>query len=260
MNQVAAIAERARPRQVAPPKRLHHVMDSDLGLVDAVCRDARSLLACHGQTECVFAVDLLLREFLNNAVVHGNGQDPAKQVEVTMQIGRDWIVLTVTDQGPGFDWRARRRAPPDEDATSGRGIAIGAQFAQRMKFNREGNQVMLWINKDAMKKQGDKVDVEMVRDGQQLRVVLGRTLTAVEVPVLQPALKDELADDVQQIVFDLAATESVDSTGIGLLIAANNSLAGRGGGLRLLNVSPDIMKLLKSMRLVERLNAEAAER
>jgi serine/threonine-protein kinase RsbW len=256
---MSAVTE-ARTRRVAPPKQLHHVLPSDLDLVDAVCRDARSLLACHGQVDCVFAVDLLLREFLNNAIVHGNRRDRARQVEVTMQLGRDWIVLTIADQGPGFDWRAQRRAPPADDATSGRGLAIGAEFAQRMKFNREGNQVMLWINKDAMKKQGDKVDVEVTRHGQQLRVVLGKKLTAVEVPVLQPALKQELADDVRQIVFDLADTESVDSTGIGLLIAANNSLAGREGELRLLNVSADIMKLLKSMRLVERLNAEAAER
>jgi serine/threonine-protein kinase RsbW len=242
------------------PKVLQHVMASDLRRVDAVCRDARNLLACQGQGERAFAVDLLLREFLNNAIVHGNRLDPAKKVHVSMRVGRTWIQVTVLDEGNGFDWRSRRRAPPDTDAVSGRGLAIGAQFAQRMQFNHEGNQVMLWIRKDAKKQQEDLQGFEIIRDGQSTVVKLQKKLTAVEVPAIQPALKQELEAQVQEIVFDLEDTETLDSTGIGLLIAASNSLTARQGSVRLINVSLDILKLLQSMRLVERLHATAAER
>ncbi len=242
------------------PKVLQHVMASDLRQVDAVCRDARNLLACLGQSERVFAVDLLLREFLNNAIVHGNKLDPAKKVHVSMRVGRTWIQVTVLDEGNGFDWRSRRRAPPDTDAVSGRGLAIGAQFAQRMQFNHEGNQVMLWIRKDTKKQQEDLQGFEIIRDGQSTVVKLQKKLTAVEVPAIQPALKQELEAQVQEIVFDLENTETLDSTGIGLLIAASNSLTARQGSVRLVNVSLDILKLLQSMRLVERLQATATER
>jgi anti-anti-sigma factor len=98
---------------------------------------------------------------------------------------------------------------------------------------------------------------EMTRDGAQARVTLRANLTATEVPELQPALKEEIAAGVCDFVFDLSQTVSLDSTGIGLLIAANNSLAPMQGAIRLVNVSPDIMKLLQSMRLVDRLHATA---
>ena len=46
----------------------------------------------------------------------------------------------------------------------------------------------------------------------------------------------------------------LDSSGMGLLIAAANSLAHSGGKLRVTNVCPDIFRLLQSMRLTARLN------
>lgn len=99
-------------------------------------------------------------------------------------------------------------------------------------------------------------DFEISRDGGQARVTLREKLTAAEIPALQPALKQEIAAGVCRIIFDLARTTSLDSTGIGLLIAANNSLQAVQGEIRLVNVSSDILKLLQSMRLADRLHAE----
>ena len=99
---------------------------------------------------------------------------------------------------------------------------------------------------------------EITRDGGQARVTLGAKLTAAEVTELQPVLKQEIVAGVREIVFDLAETTALDSTGIGLLIAANNSLAPVQGAIRLINLTPDLVKLLQSMRLVERLHATAA--
>ena len=126
---------------------IYHSISSDLAEVDAVCKDARKLLECQNQTRHAFAVDLLLREFLNNAILHGHRSDIRKQVRVAVRVGRKWIILRIVDEGPGFDWRTMKRAPADEAATSGRGLAIGAQYAQRMQFNRAGNQITLWIRK-----------------------------------------------------------------------------------------------------------------
>jgi len=98
---------------------------------------------------------------------------------------------------------------------------------------------------------------EITRDGNRSCVKMREKLTAVEIPALQPALKQELAGGAKEIVFDLADTVSLDSTGIGLLIATNNSLSTIPGQIRLINVTPDILKLLRSMRLVDRLHATA---
>ena len=79
-------------------------------------------------------------------------------------------------------------------------------------------------------------------------------LIASDVPDLQAALKQQLQRGVDEIVFDLAATVMLDSSGIGLLIATCNTMTRQQGRIRVINVSPDILQLLQSMRLTGRLN------
>jgi histidine kinase-like protein len=53
-----------------------------------------------GESRCAVgnedALELALQEALNNALVHGNGLDPGKQIRIVAG-------LMVTDQGQGFD-------------------------------------------------------------------------------------------------------------------------------------------------------------
>jgi anti-anti-sigma factor len=97
------------------------------------------------------------------------------------------------------------------------------------------------------------------RKERQCRVVLEGDLTAPLIPDLQAALKIQMGQGVDETVFDLGKTGMLDSSGIGLLIAACNSLAKNQGKVRVLNLSPDILRLLQSMRLVTRLNASGRE-
>lgn len=95
---------------------------------------------------------------------------------------------------------------------------------------------------------------QMERTGEGCRLTVNGGLTAVLVPELQQALKAEVDKGAQQITFDLAETRMVDSSGIGLLIAASNTLSQRHGKLSVINTAPEILRLLRSMRLVSRLN------
>jgi anti-sigma B factor antagonist len=99
--------------------------------------------------------------------------------------------------------------------------------------------------------------INIERNGSTLRITLPAELTAMHVPDLQGMLKQELEQDTKEAIFDLGNTTILDSSGIGLLIATSNTLAKKQGNLRLIRVSPDIMQLLRSMRLVSRLNANA---
>ncbi len=120
---------------------------SDLMQVDDVCRVARDLLVANGLADRVFAVDLLLREFINNAIVHGNRLDASKFVQVEVRVGWKVITLSVTDEGAGFSWRSRRCHKSASTDTSGRGLEIGRLFADRIRFNRTGNRVILIVGK-----------------------------------------------------------------------------------------------------------------
>lgn len=124
---------------------------SDLTLVDDVCREVRGLLTNGGLEDRVFAVDLLVREFVNNAIFYGNRSNPETHVDMTLGIGRKWIMLQVSDQGGGFNWRKLRHREADSNATRGRGLAIGARYSRKMQFNRKGNRVTLWILKNEIK-------------------------------------------------------------------------------------------------------------
>jgi anti-anti-sigma factor len=95
--------------------------------------------------------------------------------------------------------------------------------------------------------------------GKDCRVTMHGDLVAAVIPDLQAALTKQLQPGIAEIVFDLAATVMLDSSGIGLLIAATNTMGRRQGRVRVLNVSPDILRLLQSMRLTTRLNATGPE-
>lgn len=128
---------------------LYTTIPSDVRAVEMVCAEVRRMLLCHDLETRVFSGDLLLREFVNNAVFHGNRCDPGKTVRIGLRIGRQMIGLRVSDEGPGFDWRARQGHVPGESDTSGRGMAIGKAYARCVKYNCAGNSVMLAVARHA---------------------------------------------------------------------------------------------------------------
>lgn len=109
--------------------------------VDAVCRELRAFLQAHGLAADGFALELLGREALNNAVLHGHAGHPEKLARIEFRVGRLWLHLRITDEGPGFDWRTARRRVAQPDGTSGRGLTIGALYADHVHHNRAGNEI-----------------------------------------------------------------------------------------------------------------------
>ena len=62
-------------------------------------------------------------------------------------------------------------------------------------------------------------------------------------------LKTLIDEGRTHVIVDLESVEMVDSVGLGVFIAAHNSLSQTGRVLTLANVSSDIMTLLRTMRL-----------
>jgi serine/threonine-protein kinase RsbW len=126
-------------------------MPSQIGEVSAACRQARDMLDKHQLPHCVFNVELVLRECLNNAILHGNLQDPAKTTTLKMTIGRKWICLRVADEGAGFDWRKLRRNRLTPRDCGGRGLGIILLYSHRVAHNIKGNEIAVWMNKEQTK-------------------------------------------------------------------------------------------------------------
>jgi anti-anti-sigma factor len=94
--------------------------------------------------------------------------------------------------------------------------------------------------------------------GRRCTITMHTDLTAAVVADLQTALRDSLDKKPEEVIFDLAASTMLDSSGIGLLIATYNTAAQMRCRLEVHNVSARILKLLQHMRLASRLNAKGA--
>jgi len=127
-------------------KKVKIKLASNLNEIDRVCPLALDLLTRCGLQRFHFAIELVARELLNNAILHGNKQNPDKQVEFNLFVGRRWIRLQIADQGDGFNWRQARRLPPDVLAESGRGMAIARVYGQRVHFGAGGRKIEVWFD------------------------------------------------------------------------------------------------------------------
>jgi anti-anti-sigma factor len=77
----------------------------------------------------------------------------------------------------------------------------------------------------------------------------GENVVATTVPELRSKMRAAVEDGVRELVLDLAEVQMIDSTGIGLLISAHNSLSRLGGRLEVVHASKDIVDLFQTMRI-----------
>lgn len=90
-----------------------------------------------------FSTELLLRESLTNAVIHGCLEDPRKRVWCVLRAKPGRLLIAIRDAGEGFDWRAVWDRRPDVPETGGRGVEILRRYSDSVRFNRKGNSVTL---------------------------------------------------------------------------------------------------------------------
>jgi anti-sigma regulatory factor (Ser/Thr protein kinase) len=99
--------------------------------------------ACPPGTAERFAAELLLREALTNAVVHGCRSAAGKQVRCAIRFKQGDLLIRVEDDGDGFDWRSAQRSRAAAAECSGRGLEILRSYATRVRFNDKGNVVII---------------------------------------------------------------------------------------------------------------------
>jgi len=93
----------------------------------------------------LFGVRLALEEALVNAIKHGNGMDPAKQVHIECQFQDDRVRIVIEDEGTGFDVSSVPDPTTDEnlDKPGGRGIMLMRSFMNFIEYNDQGNRLVL---------------------------------------------------------------------------------------------------------------------
>ena len=114
--------------------------------IDTMCR--RGLMffleqPIHSKRKSSFAVELLIREALTNAVLHGSGCEPSRRVILRLTVDQEGVTIEVSDEGPGFDWRSALARPMVTLYESGRGLTIYRKYADSVSFNETGNIIVL---------------------------------------------------------------------------------------------------------------------
>ena len=99
----------------------------------------------------VFGVRLALEEALVNAIKHGNGMDPDKQVQIDCRFDDDGVRIVIEDEGPGFDVTSVPDPTSEEnlDKPGGRGIMLMRSFMSHIEYNESGNRLVLEKRRDA---------------------------------------------------------------------------------------------------------------
>ena len=147
------------------------VLPATLDAVDRLCGELRGGLFASLPCAERFPVELLLREALTNAVVHGLKGGPQGEVHCEMVIFSAGVTIHVCDAGEGFDWC--RALSPRLRWGRCRSPAVASKLCAatpgHLQFNSNGNCVRatrafkegkeeVWLNLKA-KRQGDAVVV-----------------------------------------------------------------------------------------------------
>jgi anti-sigma B factor antagonist len=92
-------------------------------------------------------------------------------------------------------------------------------------------------------------DFEVRMEGKVAVVTPHGDVLASSMPELRPAMRNLVQSGIGEMVVDLTSTVMIDSTGLGLLLAAFNSMTKAGGKFSIVHASAEIVELLETMRM-----------
>ena len=152
MNGMRSLNRSSAPQSPLPGKRSRSsFLDIDSWMpsaIPAISPLVDRLMRLIEGSQCVPGaeadVELALREALDNAVVHGNREDPKTKVHIRCRCvpGKE-ISIVVTDQGKGFDSEkiTGNSVKWDPDSEHGRGIQLMKAYMDEVHFERGGSEV-----------------------------------------------------------------------------------------------------------------------
>lgn len=199
----------------------------------------------------VFAIRLAMDEALINAIKHGNRNDPSRTVHVEFQCDREQAIISVIDEGDGFD-HGNLEDPRNKDGlnkTHGRGIFLIKQFMTEVAFNEKGNHITFTFKKGHDPSQRlEGMRVWLCRG--VVVVELDAEIGHLEVDDLQRQFARLIQEDGhRRIIIDLRSLDYVNSLVLSTFIAANKMIREAEGRLKLVRPTPNVDRVLNATNL-----------
>ncbi len=106
-------------------------------LIDQVCTDYKINDEYYGN------ILIAVTEAVNNAIIHGNKQNPEKKFSIVFNSWEDQLVFSISDQGDGFDFNnlPDPTDPANIEKPNGRGIFLMKNLADKIEFEDNGRKV-----------------------------------------------------------------------------------------------------------------------
>ncbi len=119
---------------------------SDKSYIPKVSSDFLMFLRNNGIKECD-AFQIAFEEALTNAIVHGNGNDLNKKVNIEFNIINDYVEVIIEDEGNGFDYIMAMIGLTESQENiykdSGRGIFLISLYADDFYFENNGSKIVM---------------------------------------------------------------------------------------------------------------------
>lgn len=117
--------------------KIDHVMAADVGQLEEVASRITRQIGEAGCSEDLESVELVLREAIANAILHGSKGSPFQAVRICVALPAEGgIDIVVKDTGPGFDPSqvADPLAESNLLANHGRGLFLIRQLMDEVRF------------------------------------------------------------------------------------------------------------------------------
>ncbi len=131
-------------------EHLHITLPATLDDVDRVLPEIMHFLKEGPVRSNFFILNYIIREGLNNAVIHGSRKDASKTVTFDLQLSDNSLDICIEDEGQGFNWQPllkKHLVCPKK--THGRGIFCMSKLHFQTSYNDKGN--ILYLHKDLTK-------------------------------------------------------------------------------------------------------------
>jgi len=119
---------------------------SSLHIVEKAVDEATGELGISEESYGKILVSIL--EAVNNAILHGNKEDPEKFVDIEIFSTNGGIVIKVSDEGSGFNpgLIPDPTIPENLQELNGRGVFLMSHLADKIEFSEEGKMVTMTFN------------------------------------------------------------------------------------------------------------------
>lgn len=130
-------------------------LPSDLRVIEAAVNYlvGRCRAYAFGGSRLEFNLRVSLTEALANAILYGNRSDPGKTIRVEVSLSNHRIVVSVEDEGHGFDPESvpDPTLPENLQRTGGRGVFLIRQLMDEVQYSDRGNSVRLILRRQSTK-------------------------------------------------------------------------------------------------------------